>query len=185
MNGGIDEGGNECVMKSSGDIDDTVTTEQMRKRYPYCIVWTPIPFLTWLCPAIGHMGIAMSSGVIRDFAGPYFVSEDNMAFGWPTKFWQLDPTFAIGGSEGWDHAVIEASNEYSTRMHNLCCDNCHSHVAMALNIMKYDSSSRWNMVKLALLMLLKGQYVSCGGILRTWLPFVVMVTAAFLIAVVI
>lgn len=28
----------------------------------------------WLFPFIGHMGIAMSSGVIRDFAGPYYVS---------------------------------------------------------------------------------------------------------------
>lgn len=78
-----------------------------RSRYPYCIVWTPIPVLTWvvvttlsfglkffnrndilamtntlylnlvcrwLFPFIGHMGIAMSSGVIRDFAGPFYVS---------------------------------------------------------------------------------------------------------------
>lgn len=28
----------------------------------------------WLFPIIGHMGICTSSGVIRDFAGPYFVS---------------------------------------------------------------------------------------------------------------
>ena len=28
----------------------------------------------WLFPFIGHMGIAMSSGVIRDFAGPFYVS---------------------------------------------------------------------------------------------------------------
>ena len=27
-------------------------------------------------------------------------------------------------------------------MHNLCCDNCHSHVARALNIMQYDGSTR-------------------------------------------
>lgn len=27
-------------------------------------------------------------------------------------------------------------------MHNLCCDNCHSHVARALNIMHYDGSTR-------------------------------------------
>ncbi|KTG04358.1 hypothetical protein cypCar_00049693 [Cyprinus carpio] len=54
-------------------------------RYPYCIVWTPIPVLTWFLPFIGHMGICTSAGVIRDFAGPYFVSEDNMAFGKPTK----------------------------------------------------------------------------------------------------
>uniref|UniRef100_A0A8K9Y860 Transmembrane protein 222b n=1 Tax=Oncorhynchus mykiss TaxID=8022 RepID=A0A8K9Y860_ONCMY len=46
-------------------------------RYPYCIVWTPIPVLSWLLPFIGHMGICTSSGIIRDFAGPYFVSLAN------------------------------------------------------------------------------------------------------------
>ena len=28
----------------------------------------------WLFPFIGHMGICTSGGIIRDFAGPYFVS---------------------------------------------------------------------------------------------------------------
>ncbi|KAJ8351083.1 hypothetical protein AAFF_G00152240, partial [Aldrovandia affinis] len=28
----------------------------------------------WLLPFVGHMGICTSAGVIRDFAGPYFVS---------------------------------------------------------------------------------------------------------------
>lgn len=32
----------------------------------------------WLFPFIGHMGIATSSGVIRDFAGPYFVSVSDL-----------------------------------------------------------------------------------------------------------
>ncbi|KAG9339190.1 hypothetical protein JZ751_024048 [Albula glossodonta] len=43
-------------------------------RYPYCIVWTPIPVLSWILPFVGHMGICTTAGVIRDFAGPYFVS---------------------------------------------------------------------------------------------------------------
>ena len=146
-----------------------------RHRYPYCIVWTPIPCLTWLFPFIGHMGIAMSSGVIRDFAGPYYVSEDNMAFGNPTKYWQLDPTLAVGGAAGWDNAVSEASEIYSHRMHNLCCDNCHSHVARALNIMLYDQSKRWNMVTLCFLMLFKGKYVSWGAILKTWIPSLLLI----------
>ena len=38
-------------------------------RFPFCIVWSPIPVLTWIWPFIGHMGIALSSGVILDFAG--------------------------------------------------------------------------------------------------------------------
>lgn len=71
-----------------------------RDRYPFCIVWTPIPLLTWICPIIGHMGIATSSGVIRDFAGPYVVSEDNMAFGRPTKYWKMNANAARGGPAG-------------------------------------------------------------------------------------
>ena len=37
------------------------------------------------------MGIAYSTGVIRDFAGPYYVSEDNLAFGKTTRYYQLEP----------------------------------------------------------------------------------------------
>ena len=62
-----------------------------RHRYPYCVVWTPLPIITWFLPFIGHTGICTSSGIIRDFAGPYYVSEDNMAFGNPTRYWKLDP----------------------------------------------------------------------------------------------
>ncbi|XP_026861102.1 transmembrane protein 222a isoform X6 [Electrophorus electricus] len=87
-------------------------------RYPYCIVWTPIPGLTWFLPFIGHMGICTSTGVIRDFAGSYFVSEDNMAFGKPTKYWKLDKDkLYSGGFSAWDTAVHDASEEYKHRMH--------------------------------------------------------------------
>ena len=56
----------------SNNSTDRIDTK--RVRYPHCIVWTPIPLLTWLFPFIGHMGIARTDGVIRDFAGPYYVS---------------------------------------------------------------------------------------------------------------
>ncbi|KAG8292037.1 hypothetical protein J6590_047939 [Homalodisca vitripennis] len=114
-------------------------------RYPFCIVWTPIPFLTWLFPFIGHMGICTSNGVVRDFAGPYFVSEDHMAFGNPTKYWQLQPDKVPGGPASWDRAIADAADVYKGRMHNLCCDNCHSMVALALNNMKYNNGGGWNM----------------------------------------
>ncbi|NXP97557.1 TM222 protein, partial [Quiscalus mexicanus] len=132
----------------------------------------PVP-RRWLFPIIGHMGICTSAGVIRDFAGPYFVSEDNMAFGKPVKYWKLDPSKVYAtGPNAWDTAVHDASEEYKHRMHNLCCDNCHSHVALALNLMRYDNSTSWNMVKLCFFTLLYGKYVSIGGFVKTWLPFV-------------
>ena len=70
--------------------------DPVRARFPFCIVWTPLPCITWLLPPIGHMGIAYSTGVIRDFAGPYYVSEDNLAFGSTTRFVQLDPGLIKG-----------------------------------------------------------------------------------------
>jgi hypothetical protein len=121
------------------------------------------------------MGIAYSTGVIRDFAGPYTVTEDQMAFGKPTKYWVLNPEFALGGQQGWDRAIYEASEEYKTRMHNLICDNCHSHCAYALNTMRYKGSMSWNMVWLALGMLWYGKYVNFFGFLKTWIPFVFIV----------
>jgi len=45
-----------------------------RVRYPHCIVWTPIPLITWLFPLISHTGIARTDGFIQDFTGPYYVS---------------------------------------------------------------------------------------------------------------
>nr|XP_009680716.1 PREDICTED: transmembrane protein 222 [Struthio camelus australis] len=129
-------------------------------------------YARWLFPIIGHMGICTSAGVIRDFAGPYYVSEDNMAFGKPVKYWKLDPSKVYSTSpNAWDTAVHDASEEYKHRMHNLCCDNCHSHVALALNLMRYDNSTSWNMVKLCFFSLLYGKYVSIGGFVKTWLPF--------------
>ena len=60
------------------------------------------------------MGIATSSGVIRDFAGSFYVSEDDMAFGKPTKYVQLDASKVAGGPNAWDRAVIQASDEYKS-----------------------------------------------------------------------
>ncbi|XP_064642490.1 transmembrane protein 222-like [Lineus longissimus] len=168
-------GASDNSMTQSLPLFDAHKVDASKSRFPHCVVWTPIPMLTWLFPFIGHMGIATTSGVIRDFAGPYYVSEDCMAFGNPTKYWQLSLGKVKNGRENWDRSVHEASEEYKTRMHNLCCDNCHSHCAYALNSMNYEGSSNWNMIKLCFLMLVHSKYVSCAGFVKTWLPFLILV----------
>ncbi|XP_076757944.1 transmembrane protein 222 [Xylocopa sonorina] len=169
------------VLTEAEDFSDNTSKMDLainveRQRFPFCIVWTPLPILTYFIPLIGHMGIATSIGVIRDFAGPYHVAEDKMTFGKPRKYWQLDYAKAKGGVQGWDSAVTEASEIYKTRMHNICCDNCHSHVATALNLMQYDNSTSWNMVKLAFYILVYGKYVSFSDFVITWMPFCFLVT---------
>ena len=57
-----------------------------KARFPYCIVWTPLPLITALIPFIGHTGIAPSSGIIHDFSGPYQITIDELAFGETHKY---------------------------------------------------------------------------------------------------
>ncbi|GMP27289.1 hypothetical protein CsSME_00003345 [Camellia sinensis var. sinensis] len=59
----------------------TMQIDPRRARFPCCIVWTPLPVISWLIPFIGHMGICREDGVILDFAGPNFVCVDNFTFG--------------------------------------------------------------------------------------------------------
>uniref|UniRef100_A0A3P9CVX7 Transmembrane protein 222a n=2 Tax=Haplochromini TaxID=319058 RepID=A0A3P9CVX7_9CICH len=160
------------MMSYHGDFPKN---DRKSSRYPFCIVWTPIPILTWVLPFIGHMGICTSAGVIRDFAGSYFVSVS-------TAFLDVDKVCGNGAAT-WDKAVHDASEEYKCRPHNLCFDNCHSHVAMALNLMRYDNSTSWNMVNLCVLSLTHGKHVSWAAFLKTWLPFVMLsgVLATFIL----
>ncbi|GMR37470.1 hypothetical protein PMAYCL1PPCAC_07665, partial [Pristionchus mayeri] len=137
------------------------------KYFVFCV-------FRWFLPFVGHMGIATSRGIIRDFAGSYYVSEDEMGFGWPTRIWQLDERLVQGGAESYDSAVRFASDEYKNHVHNLICDNCHSHVALALNEMKYAGRSNWNMVILAVGVLIKGRSLGVGGFLKQWLPFFII-----------
>ena len=44
---------------------DAPRIDPSKARFPYCIVWSPIPLLTWLFPFIGHMGICSSDGLLH------------------------------------------------------------------------------------------------------------------------
>lgn len=137
----------------------------------FCVVWSPLPPITFLFPFIGHMGIASSRGVASDFRGPYYVGDDgHMAFGSPTRALYI----RYEDAQAWDQAIHEANEVYRGRMHNICCDNCHSHVACALNRMGYKAYrvERWDMVKLAALMFFKGRFLSWGAVLYQFGPFV-------------
>jgi len=111
---------------------------------------------------------------------------DHFAFGRPTRYVQLDPNKCMG--EDWDVAVREGSAIYQHRMvgrhaggcrrssggsrasvalelvptlhlqHNLCWDNCHSHVACCLNRMQYSGRRRWNMLLLGALIFFQGRF---------------------------
>lgn len=96
---------------------DPVTIDNVIEKLILYLI--KMSFSSWFLPFIGHMGICYTNGVIRDFAGPYFVSEDQMGFGRPTRYWKLSVDkipFVTNKKETWDRAVKEASEEYKKRM---------------------------------------------------------------------
>ncbi|KAL0364714.1 UNVERIFIED_CONTAM: protein RTE1 [Sesamum angustifolium] len=187
-------GSNEehSLMIGETEVDST-QIDPKRSRFPCCIVWSPLPLLSWFFPCIGHIGICRQDGVILDFAGPNFVCVDNFTFGEPTRYIQLSKeqcwTFLDSSAHDseddlmqnserreirtWDDALCKSTQEYQHESYNILTCNCHSFVANSLNKLKFQGGN-WNVVNLALLIFIKGQYVSTLALLRTYVPFLVV-----------
>lgn len=100
-------------------------------------------------------------------------SQDDFAFGAVARYIQ------IGGAsaEDWDQAISDADRVYRGRMHNLCCDNCHSHVARALDASGAVGKGN-NMVHLAMWMFFCGRYTTACRAVLVWLPFFFLIGCA-------
>lgn len=59
----------------------------------------------------------------------------------------------------WDDAVEAASGKYRYENHNLITNNCHSHVAAALNRLHFRDITYWNTVLIMLYLVIYGKYV--------------------------
>ncbi|XP_076955491.1 protein RTE1-HOMOLOG-like isoform X2 [Bidens hawaiensis] len=165
-----------------------------RARFPCCIVWTPLPVVSWLLPFVGHVGIGREDGVILDFAGPNFVCVDNFTFGSVSRYIQIskekcsitsNPSTTFRTEEEyslvesgrnqytWDDALRKSTQEYQHRAYNIFSCNCHSFVANNLNKLEFQSGG-WNVVNLAVLILFKGKWVNTASMIRSFLPFVLV-----------
>ena len=149
-------------------------------RFPYCIVWTPIPLITYLIPSIGHTGIGTSNGIIHDFAGSFFISIDNFAFGKPTKYIKME--LSELEKSNWDKAIEKGDNIFKMEEHKLFTNNCHSHVAYVLSQLNYKGKNNYNMVSIWWMLIIKGKYVSLCGFFKTYLGFIIII---FIIAIII
>ncbi|KAL3498610.1 hypothetical protein ACH5RR_041342 [Cinchona calisaya] len=170
-------------------------------KFPCCVVWTPLPVVSWLAPFIGHVGICTEDGAILDFAGSNFVNVDNFAFGSVARYLQLDreqccfpPNLAghtckhgykhaeYGTAITWDDALQSSIRHIEHKSYNLFTCNSHTFVANCLNRLCYRGSVDWNMIHIAALILFKGQWVDGLSVLRSCLPFVgVMCLGIFMV----
>eukprot|EP00934_Nitzschia_sp_Nitz4_P004209 Nitzschia sp. Nitz4//scaffold5_size260463//210113//210796//NITZ4_001015-RA/size260463-exonerate_est2genome-gene-0.139-mRNA-1//1//CDS//3329555439//4199//frame0 len=170
------------AMSLSRDSPETQTNGS-KPDLSYCVVWSPLFPITLFLPFIGHTGITDSRGIANDFQGSYYVgTSGDMAFGPPTRYLHLETGRALG-AERWNEGIAEANQVYSHRVHNLCCDNCHSHVCHALNRMaiSYEGDPffveihKWDMVKLCFLMFFRGKFIGLNGFLCQFLPTAIMI----------
>jgi len=174
---------------SSSSSPPAFQEDVARGRFPYSIVWTPIPVVTWLLPFVGHLGICDSRGVIYDFAGPYTISVDSFAFGEPARVLRLRPELAAAppaaagesAAQRWDRCVDRGCDVYVGRMHAMLVDDCHDHVARCLNEMRYGGSGAWNKVSLAARLFFAGSFVSPQRALAAYLPALVIWAAIALL----
>lgn len=146
-------------------------------KYPYSIVWTPLPFVTWFIPILGHTGIANSKGIIYDFSDDFNVSVDNFSFGSPTKFFQFHPYSIPNGAQAWDKAIQETSDYYNRTRHSLFFNNCHQYIAGVLNKVKYENRTDWHQIEVWADITFYSSYTGFLGFIRQWWPFTVIVVA--------
>jgi len=141
-------------------------------RFPLSIVWTPLPCITQFMPLIGHTGIGDSRGVTHDFAGPYYISIDDLAFGETHKYVTLN----LEGItvEEYDEAIRQGDKTYEKRMHNIFCDNCHSHVARVLNNLNYKGKNNYTMIDVWWMCTTQSKFISWKHIFITYVLWIII-----------
>mmetsp|Transcript_99845 Transcript_99845/g.311024 ORF Transcript_99845/g.311024 Transcript_99845/m.311024 type:complete len:188 (-) Transcript_99845:144-707(-) len=160
----------EAVAGLGTGKEDPCRIDIAKQKFPNCIVWQPLPWITWFLPPVGHMGMAGSDGQIYDFSGaPFGNGRGRMMVGNVVRYVELDPGACL--KQPLDEALAEANAVYERRFHNICCDNCHSHVAVTLENAEYRGVGRWNMFMLGVWLFFRGRYVDSCAVVKHWLPF--------------
>ncbi|CAK9209205.1 unnamed protein product [Sphagnum troendelagicum] len=170
-------------------------------RFPYCLVWTPLPVIAWLVPFLGHVGICREDGIILDYGITSNVNINRLEFGSTAKYVRLHPYQCCfpghssihcckdaschmerGTSMSWDDALNKTIQLFSNKSYNFFTCNCHSFVVHCMNRMAFQGSPKWNLIDVMLIVLFKGQFVNIGGFIRAYLPFVVVMTFGHVMA---
>ncbi|KAL5728801.1 Protein REVERSION-TO-ETHYLENE SENSITIVITY1 [Ranunculus cassubicifolius] len=185
------------------DLDERVLRNELwpldavdpkNAKFPCCVVWTPLPVVSWLAPFIGHVGICREDGTILDFAGSNFVNINDFSYGAVARYLQLDreqccfpPNLSAhtckqayrhmenGVAMTWDDALNSRAHHFAHKSYNLFTCNCHSYVADCMNRLCYGGELKWNMVTVASLILFKGRWVDNLAVVRSFFPFVAVI----------
>ena len=168
---------NQHSARISKNVEQQLTIIPELKTFPYCIVWTKLPCLSYLCPFVGHTGIASSKGIIHDFSGNYVIRQNNFAFGAPLKYYQLE--LNEEQKQKWNEAIEESNKKFCRSKYKLFTNNCHHHCAYVLNKIKYKNKDNYGTCTIICLLCCNSKFVSC----KTWfITYWCMLMVLFILA---
>ena len=153
-------------------------------RYPYCLVWTPFPFISSIFPLFGHVGIGNSKGIINDFSSSNYVTIDNMGFSWPYKYVRLNPSEEEKNE--WDSAIGKANKLFTKKRFGIFDTNCHSYVCHILNSIRYKGRSDYSKCDIMMMMIRDGVYINKCSVVKVYIwPLLFMCIVAIIVSLVI
>lgn len=79
----------KAIMGSNSKSLDGIAEIEPPFKFPFCLVWTQLPLISWILPMIGHVGLCDSKGTIYDFAGTQFVNTGKLSFGHPLRWFSF------------------------------------------------------------------------------------------------
>ena len=120
---------------SNNTANKSIEINLFQNKFPYCLLWTNIPFLTFFYPIYGDFAIGDSNGKIHFFGG----LNNNFNY---YKFFQ----FNLNDYEKniFDDAIKEIDNIYKEKKYSICKCNSHYYVADFLNKIKYNKKKDYN-----------------------------------------
>ena len=164
--------------KSNNSIKSQPIIDPPNKRYPYCLVWSPIKIFSWFVPIIGHAGICNSEGIIYEF-GPEHVKIEELPFGPPTKYVLLELTEKQ--KNNYDKELEKSIEKFNKINFHFIGSNCHNFPVDVLNNLQYKGKNNYNVVNLWWIFLTKSKYVSKYGLFKTYIGFVLIVIIIYII----
>ena len=115
------------------------------------------------------------------FSGSKYVSINDMAFGWPTKYVKLDLSFKEKNK--YDKAIEQGDERYNAEDYSIFINNCHSYCAYILNKLQYKGKYNYNMFIIWWIMCKESKYVSWGTLFKTYIWFVLLIMLGIFLGV--
>ena len=105
--------------------------------------------------------LTSSHGNTYDYIHPSTIYFNSADFNQPTKCVKLD----IYDVEEFDKAIEKANAFYADKASVAFIDNCHSHISLVLNLIRYKGEHGWRAIDVLKLMVREGKFLSVGGII--------------------